>query len=84
MSEHTTRDAAEADLDILRKHNVLSDRLAALLPEDAREAWYHLTSMYSHRGDGILTQYTYPSEVAEAAKALVLAALKARGTTNEQ
>jgi hypothetical protein len=68
-------DVREA-LAVLDKHGVLSDELADRLPEDARNAWHHLTSMYSHRGDGIPTQYTYPPEVRDAAKALVRAALE--------
>jgi hypothetical protein len=60
----------------LRKHGVMPDELAALLPDDARDAFYHLTSMYSHRGDGIPTQFTYPKEARDAAVALAVAALQ--------
>jgi len=68
--------AGDADLSILETHGALSLRLAASLPEPARQAWHHLTSMYSHRGDGIPTQYLYPQEVRDAAKELVKAALR--------
>lgn len=70
----------ERDIEFLRKQGALSDALAARLPKAAREAWYHLTSMYSHRGDGIPTQYTYPEEARNAAVALVLTALTANGS----
>lgn len=64
------------ELAILAKHGVMSDELAARLPADARGAWYQLTSMVSHRGDGIPTQFSYPAEVREGAKALAMAALQ--------
>lgn len=59
----------------LRKHGVMPNELAALLPADALNGFYHLTSMYSHRGDGIPTQFTYPQEIRDAAIALAVAAL---------
>ncbi|MGX7895512.1 hypothetical protein [Tsuneonella sp. HG222] len=67
-------------LAMLERHGILPDALAARLPEDAQQAWYLLTSMYSHRGDGIPTQYTYPQVIRDAAKALVGAALRSTDT----
>jgi DNA primase large subunit len=76
----TDPDALREKVAILRKHGALADDLAGLLPEDAREAFYTLTSMYSHRGDGIPTQFIYPTEVRAAASVLAarIAELQAR------
>lgn len=75
--------AATADELAMAERNLalgLANDHRTATPEQASEAFLALTSMQSHRGDGIPTQYVHGSEVAGHARVMwqaLLAALRA-------
>lgn len=56
-------------------HSIGEDRLA--------EAFLHFESMYSHRGDGIPTQFNFDEKTRDFAQVLVAAARSAQAERGE-
>jgi hypothetical protein len=63
---------AQSNLDL-----ALANDPRSATPLQASEAFLELTSMFSHRGDGIPTQYVHSPKVADAAQVLWLALITA-------